>query len=87
MQKSLDAVIRGYEACNALDCRICPYGTDKYIDEYGKCLCDPDDKDDDALYYLKEYRDQKNNLEKEIAYWKRQSQILVETIELLKGNK
>ena len=52
--KTLDEVINSFELCNssnALDCLKCPYyDNDKEIG------CRSDDKEEDALQYLKEYR-------------------------------
>ena len=77
--KSLNAVIRSYQACNELDCDKCPY--------YSEDGCDRDSRDDDSLYLLKEYRDRQNDLEKELSYWRKQNDIVVNLVTILKAQK
>lgn len=50
--KTLDETIKKFEICNGSEnfCSECPYNEER-------CCCDPD-----ALYYLKEYRDECNNI-------------------------
>ena len=57
--KTLDEVIKAMESCNCHDfvCHQCPYYDDD--DEVG---CRSDDKEEDALHYLKEYREKLNIL-------------------------
>ena len=87
--KSLDAVIRSYEVCKKLDCKICPYNNHDFpqLGEYASANCDSENQDEDALYYLKEYKDRQNDLEKEIAYWQKQNDIVVDLVNILKAQK
>lgn len=85
--KSLDAVIRGFEVCENLDCDLCPYNKHDFPKEYLQGNCDSEDKDNDALYYLKEYKEQQNSLEKEIAYWRKQNEVVVNLVTILKKQK
>lgn len=55
--KSLDEVIHGYECCLAINCAKCPYVN---LNNTDVVRCDPTDKDDDALHYLKEYQRYQN---------------------------
>lgn len=66
--KSLGAVISGYEKCAELSCSGCPY-----LRSEDPKLCDPSDKDDDALYYLKEYKTEQDHLAKEIEYYQKKN--------------
>lgn len=85
--KSLDAVIRGFEACATLDCQICPYNKHDFPPEYVEGNCDREYRDNDALDYLQEYKEQQNDLEKEIAYWRKQNEIVVNLVTILKAQK
>ena len=64
--KTLDEVIRGFECCNAINCAECPYAN---WDNTDAVRCDPSDKDDDALHYLKAYKEDRNELTALRAYW------------------
>lgn len=58
--KTLDEVIKGFECCNSINCAECPYAN---WDNTDVVRCDPTNKDDDALHYLKAFRDAKNALD------------------------
>ncbi len=60
--KTLDEVIKGFECCQEINCAECPYAN---WDNTDKVRCDPMDKEDDSLHYLKAFRDAKNTLEAE----------------------
>ena len=64
--KTLDEVIHGYECCLAINCAECPYVNWNNTDVV---RCDPTDKDDDALHYLKEYRQKQKWLEESERYY------------------
>ena len=69
--KTLDEVIRACEICmsddsKAENCIGCPYADDK-----GEPLCCGEDKED-ALHYLKAYKDDKDDLTALRAYWAEQ---------------
>ena len=85
--KSLDAVIRGFEACHTLDCQICPYNKHDFPPEYVEGNCDRECRDIDALDYLQEYKERQNDLEKEIVYWRKQNEIVVNLVTILKAQK
>ena len=58
--RTLDEVIKGFECCKEINCAECPYANwDKK-----EWRCNPTDKDDDALYYLKEFKRISARLEK-----------------------
>ena len=50
--KTLDEVIKGIECCKEINCAECPYAN---WDNTDIVRCDPSDKEDDALIYLKSY--------------------------------
>ena len=81
--KSLDAVIRGFENCTSLECKVCPYNNHNFPADYISGNCDSEDKDNDALHYLKEYQERQKGLEKEFAYWKKQNEIICDLVPLL----
>ncbi len=60
--KTLDEVIKGFECCQEINCAECPYAN---WDNTDIVRCDPMDKEDDALHYLKAFRDAKDALETE----------------------
>ena len=64
--KTLDEVIHGYECCLAINCAECPYANWNNTDVV---RCDPTDKDDDALHYLKEYSQKQKWLEESERYY------------------
>lgn len=60
--KSLDEVIKAYEIClniNETSCRDCPYTEFNAEGKWACSLCG--DCIEDALHYLKKYREDKNN--------------------------
>ena len=64
--KTLDEVIEALEICSQIDaeCEKCPYKST------AKGWCE--EKDRDALHYLKAYKDDKDDLTAHRAYWKEQ---------------
>ena len=58
--KTLDEVIEAMERCSIphyFDCKGCPYE-----DDDAEVGCRSDDRDADALHYLKEYREMEEHL-------------------------
>ena len=58
--KTLDEVIKGFECCENTDCGNCPYKI--LFNDDSHVPCDQFSKDEDALYYLKEYREKQYEL-------------------------
>lgn len=68
--KTLNEVIRGFECCNSINCAECPYANWSNTDVV---RCDPTDKDDDALHYLKTIETTENlyhDAVNELSKWK-----------------
>ena len=53
--KTLDEVIRAYECCQNVECDECPFKI--LFNDDSHVPCDQFSKDEDALHYLKEYRE------------------------------
>ena len=52
--KTLDEVIKGFECCLNIECDKCPYKI--LFNDDTHVPCDQIEKDEDALFYLKEYQ-------------------------------
>ena len=60
--KTLDEVIKGFECCQEINCAECPYAN---WDNTDVARCNDTNKEDDALHYLKAFRDAKDALDTE----------------------
>ena len=67
--KTLDEVIRGFECCEEINCAECPYAN---WDNTDVVHCNDTKKEDDALHYLKTYKDDKDDLTALRAFWAEQ---------------
>ena len=82
--KSLNAVIRALEKCTdwEAECEGCPY----HDDNKGGLECEMRNLEE-VLDYLKEYRDRQTDLDKEIDYWRKQNDVVVNLVTMLKAQK
>ena len=59
--KTLDEVIKGFECCENTDCDNCPYKI--LFNDDSHVPCNQFSKDEDALYYLREWKSYQGHME------------------------
>ena len=75
--KTLDETIKGFECCEEINCAECPYANwDKK-----EWRCDPSDKDDDALYFLKNYKEMVDGFTGVIVQYKEIFKMIIDEAE------